>query len=133
MGLTSIPARSVMGGSPARGGRWDPRASQLRVSAAARADYAEAAAAVLSTEGHAGAVYELGGDEAFTLSSEVVVAGGDTAVVRVAVDYADREAGRWRDLWVIRLTPDGRCTSFEEWPFAPDQRDGHQAEPLPDS
>ena len=39
-----------------------------RVSAASRADYAEAAAAVLTTEGHAGAVYELGGDEAFTLA-----------------------------------------------------------------
>lgn len=32
-----------------------------RVSAATRADYAEAAAAVLTGEGHAGAVYELGG------------------------------------------------------------------------
>jgi NAD(P)H dehydrogenase (quinone) len=32
-----------------------------RVSAAARADYAEAAATVLTTEGHAGRVYELGG------------------------------------------------------------------------
>ncbi|MGN9807778.1 SDR family oxidoreductase [Micromonospora sp. BQ11] len=32
-----------------------------RISAAARADYAEAAAAVLATEGHAGKVYELGG------------------------------------------------------------------------
>ncbi|MGN9774515.1 SDR family oxidoreductase [Micromonospora sp. H33] len=32
-----------------------------RISAAARADYAEAAAAVLTTEGHAGRTYELGG------------------------------------------------------------------------
>jgi NAD(P)H dehydrogenase (quinone) len=39
-----------------------------RVSAATLADYAQAAAAVLTTEGHAGAVYELGGDEAFTLA-----------------------------------------------------------------
>ncbi|CCB72654.1 NmrA family NAD(P)-binding protein [Streptantibioticus cattleyicolor] len=39
-----------------------------RVSAAARADYAEAAAVVLTTEGHLGAAYELGGDEAFTLA-----------------------------------------------------------------
>jgi len=38
------------------------------VSGATRADYAEAAAAVLTTEGHAGEVYELGGDEAFTLA-----------------------------------------------------------------
>lgn len=33
-----------------------------RVSSASRADYAEAAAAVLTTEGHEGAVYELSGD-----------------------------------------------------------------------
>lgn len=38
-----------------------------RVSAAARADFAEAAAEVLTGTGHAGRVYELGGDEAFTL------------------------------------------------------------------
>ncbi|MEV0249317.1 SDR family oxidoreductase [Nocardia sp. NPDC050712] len=37
-----------------------------RVAAAARADYAEAAARVLTTDGHAGRVYELGGDERLT-------------------------------------------------------------------
>jgi NAD(P)H dehydrogenase (quinone) len=39
-----------------------------RVSAATRADYAAAAATVLTTDGHAGRAYELGGDEAFTLA-----------------------------------------------------------------
>jgi len=39
-----------------------------RVSAATRADYAAAAAAVLVSEGHAGRAYELGGDHAFTLA-----------------------------------------------------------------
>ncbi|MFC5908776.1 SDR family oxidoreductase [Streptacidiphilus monticola] len=43
-------------------------AGQGRISAASRADYAEAAAVVLTAEGHAGAVYELGGDEPFTLA-----------------------------------------------------------------
>ncbi|MEU7959076.1 SDR family oxidoreductase [Micromonospora humida] len=38
-----------------------------RVSAATRADYAEAAAEVLTTQGHTGRVYELGG-EAFTMT-----------------------------------------------------------------
>jgi NAD(P)H dehydrogenase (quinone) len=38
-----------------------------RVSAATRADFAAAAAAVLTGEGHAGQVYELGGDDAFTM------------------------------------------------------------------
>lgn len=39
-----------------------------RISSAARSDYAEAAAAVLSGSGHAGKVYELAGDSAYTLS-----------------------------------------------------------------
>ncbi|MGF4046248.1 SDR family oxidoreductase [Paenarthrobacter nitroguajacolicus] len=38
-----------------------------RVSAATHADYADAAAAVLSTSGHENTVYELGGDTAFTV------------------------------------------------------------------
>jgi NAD(P)H dehydrogenase (quinone) len=39
-----------------------------RVSAAARADYAEASAAVLTGEGHANKIYELAGDEGFAYS-----------------------------------------------------------------
>jgi NAD(P)H dehydrogenase (quinone) len=39
-----------------------------RVSAATRADYAAAAAAVLTGDGHESRAYELGGDEAFTLA-----------------------------------------------------------------
>lgn len=39
-----------------------------KISAAPRADYAEAAAVVLTSEGHEGKVYELAGDEAFTMS-----------------------------------------------------------------
>lgn len=37
-----------------------------RIASAPRADYAAAAAAVLTTDGHDGAVYELGGDEPWT-------------------------------------------------------------------
>lgn len=66
-----------------------------------------------------------GADEDFSIASDVVAVDGDTAVVRVSVDYRPPDGGRWRDLWVIRLAPDGRCHSFEEWPFAPDQPDGH--------
>ena len=66
-----------------------------------------------------------GTDEEFTMSSEVVAVDGDTAVVRVFVEYTTPVAERWRDLWVLRLVPDGRCSSFEEWPFAPEQSDGH--------
>lgn len=43
-------------------------AGEGRVSAAARADYAAAAAVVVTGEGHENRVYELGGDEAFTMA-----------------------------------------------------------------
>ena len=67
----------------------------------------------------------VGPDEQFTMSSEVVAVEGDTAVVRVLVEYGAHREKPWRDLWVIRFAEDGRCSSFEEWPFAPGQRDGH--------
>ncbi|CAN5605386.1 SDR family oxidoreductase [soil metagenome] len=44
-----------------------------RVSGAPRVDFAEAAAAVLATDGHEGKVYELGGDPAFTLTELAAV------------------------------------------------------------
>lgn len=43
-------------------------AGQGRIASAARADYAEAAAVVLTQDGHAGKTYELAGDTAYTLS-----------------------------------------------------------------
>lgn len=43
-------------------------AGEGRIASAARADYAEAAAAVLTGEGHAGKVYELAGDDSYTLA-----------------------------------------------------------------
>ncbi|WP_299990954.1 SDR family oxidoreductase [uncultured Pontibacter sp.] len=50
------------------GGAFIGSAEEGRISAATREDYAEAAVAVLTSEGHEGKVYELAGDEAFTLS-----------------------------------------------------------------
>jgi len=68
-----------------------------------------------------------GPDEAFTVSSELVALDADVAVVRVSVDYEDTPPRRWRDLWVLRFAAGGRCARFEEWPFALDDEDGHQA------
>jgi NAD(P)H dehydrogenase (quinone) len=50
------------------GGAFLGSAGDGKISSTARADYAEAAAAVLTGEGHKGKVYELAGDEAYTLS-----------------------------------------------------------------
>ncbi|BFM09661.1 SDR family oxidoreductase [Halioxenophilus aromaticivorans] len=43
-------------------------AGEGRLNTASRVDYAEAAAVVLTTQGHAGKTYELAGDEAYTLA-----------------------------------------------------------------
>jgi NAD(P)H dehydrogenase (quinone) len=56
--LPAFLAQGVVPGSAGEG----------RISAAARADYAAATVRVLTTEGHAGRAYELGGDEPFTLA-----------------------------------------------------------------
>src|SRR5690606_20366190 len=60
-----------------------------------------------------------GPDEDFTLRSSVVAVDGTTAVVRVEGGYGsgDRRRDLWL-LWLLELTPDGRCRSFEEWPIA---------------
>jgi uncharacterized protein (TIGR02246 family) len=63
--------------------------------------------------------------EEFTMTSEVLTVDGRTAVVRVQVSYGAPDSHLWRDLWVLRFADDGRCSSFEEWPFAPAQPDGH--------
>jgi ketosteroid isomerase-like protein len=66
-----------------------------------------------------------GPDEEFTMSSDLVAVDGETAVVRVSVEYGAPGSSPWRNLWVLRFAADGRCSSFEEWPFAPEQPDGH--------
>ncbi|MDA3648426.1 nuclear transport factor 2 family protein [Saccharopolyspora indica] len=60
-----------------------------------------------------------GPDERFRMTSAPVALEGDTAVVRVAVQYGDPPAQEYRDLWIIGFAPDGRCRTFEEWPFWP--------------
>jgi hypothetical protein len=65
-----------------------------------------------------------GPDEGFTLTSDVIAVEGDVGVAQIEVTYQQGQA--WRDLWIVRLDTDGRCTAFEEWPFAPTRRDGHE-------
>ncbi len=63
-----------------------------------------------------------GPDEVFEMTSEIVAVDGDTAVARVQVRYGDPVHQEWRDLWIMRFAGDGKCLSFEEWPFAPEKR-----------
>ena len=60
-----------------------------------------------------------GPDEVFTLTTEIIAVDGPTAVVRAEVGYGGPPRQDYRDLWVIRLGDDGRCSWFEEWPYWP--------------
>ena len=69
-----------------------------KIASATRADFAEAAAAVLTSEGHANKTYELAGDEAYTLSelaAEISRQAGKTIVYKnlPVADYAAALAG----------------------------------------
>jgi uncharacterized protein (TIGR02246 family) len=60
-------------------------------------------------------------DEPFTMTSEVVAVDGDVGVARIEVHYDEPRPHEYRDLWIMRFAPDGRCAAFEEWPFWPGQ------------
>jgi uncharacterized protein (TIGR02246 family) len=62
-----------------------------------------------------------GPDEAFTLATEIVAVEGRTAVVRAEVSYGDPPRQEYRDLWIMRMAADGRCSWFEEWPYWPER------------
>ncbi|MBL8588474.1 MAG: NAD(P)H-binding protein [Methylobacteriaceae bacterium] len=80
------------------GGAFVGAAGEGRIAAAARADYAEAAAVALLDEAHAGKTYELAGDSAFTLAelaAELSRQSGKTIPYRnlPEADYAAALAG----------------------------------------
>jgi uncharacterized protein (TIGR02246 family) len=60
-----------------------------------------------------------GPDEVFTIATEIVAVDGATAVVRAEVRYGDPVRQEYRDLWIVHLGDDGRCSWFEEWPYWP--------------
>jgi NAD(P)H dehydrogenase (quinone) len=75
-----------------------------RVSAAAHADLASAAAVVLTTDGQEGEVYELGGDDAFTMSE---LAAEITKQAGRRVEYQNFSVDAYRDLLIRQgLPPD---------------------------
>jgi ketosteroid isomerase-like protein len=66
-------------------------------------------------------------DEAFELEAEVIAVEGDTGVARVEVRYGEPRPQLYRDLWLITMDGEGRCTAFEEWPFWPPGSGGSYA------
>ena len=82
-----------------------------RVSSAARADYAEAAAAVLIADDQAGRVYELAGDDAWTLSD---LAGEIARQTDRAITYQDMPGEAYAGLLRQSGLPDPLAKLFAD-------------------
>lgn len=79
-------------------------AGEGKISSATRADFAEAAAAVLAGEGHEGKIYELAGDEAYTLAelaAEISRQSGKT------IPYNNLTEAQYADILKSFGLPDG--------------------------
>lgn len=79
-------------------------AGEGRIASAARADYAEAAAVALTTPQRSGAIYELAGDEAYTLAQLAVEV---TRVSGKSVVYQDLPEADYRAALLNAGLPEG--------------------------
>lgn len=86
-------------------------ASNGRISGATRADYAAAAATVLTGTGHEEEIYELGGDEAFTMNdlAEEVTKQSGTEVV-----YRDLSPAEYERALVEAGVPEAQAAVFAD-------------------
>jgi len=78
------------------GGAFLGSAGDAKISSAARADYAEAAVAVLTSEGHKGKIYELAGDKSYTLSGDLPSNGEDHSLQESVRGELRHSAGGFR-------------------------------------
>ncbi len=113
------------------GGAFIGSAGEGKISSASRADFAEAAVAVLTGEGHTGKIYELAGDEAYTLSDLAAEISGQSGR---DIPYKNLTAAQY----VAALTgfglPAGLAQAIAGWDVAASQGalfdDSHQLSAL---
>lgn len=86
-------------------------AKQGRIASAARADFAEAAAAVLTQENQAGRIYELAGDESYTLGELAAEIAGQSGKV---VAYQDLPESEYKNALLGAGLPDFLATLLAE-------------------
>jgi hypothetical protein len=63
-------------------------------------------------------------DEVFEMTHGIVAVESLTGVAKVEVFYGDPVAQEYKDIWIIHFDHEGRCDSFEEWPFWPPGKRG---------
>lgn len=102
-----------------------------RISSAPRADYAEAAAVVLTSAGHAGKVYELAGDDAYTLTDLAAEISRQTSR---SIPYVNLSESKYASALKGAGLPDGLAAAFASWDTGASQGglfdDGHQLSKL---
>ncbi len=95
-------------------------AGEGKISSAPRADYAEAAAVVLSSEGHKGKVYELSGDEAYTLTE---LAAEITKQSGKDIPYNNLPEGEYAAILKTFGLPDAFAEAIASWDTGASQGD----------
>ena len=83
-----------------------------KISSAPRVDYAEAAAIVLSTEGHQDKTYELGGDENYTLTDLTALISRETGK---NIQYKNLSEADYADVLKNIGLPEGVAKAVSSW------------------
>ena len=89
-----------------------------RISSAARADYAKAAVAVVTSGGHEGKTYELAGDQAWTLADLAAEISRQTGRT---IPYKDLPEAEYRAVLKSVGVPGGMAHAIAEWDVAASQ------------
>lgn len=99
-------------GGALAGGAFIGSAGDGKISAAPRADYAEAAVAVLTGEGHDGKTYELAGDTAWTLSDLAAEISRQTGK---DIPYKNLPEADYAKALASHGVPEGFAASIASW------------------
>ena len=99
-------------GGALAGGAFVGSAGDGKIASAARKDYAEAAVHVLTSKGHEGKVYELAGDEAYTLTE--LAAEISTQTVK-DIPYKNLPEGEYGNLLEGFGLPGGLAQAIASW------------------
>jgi NAD(P)H dehydrogenase (quinone) len=91
-----------------------------KISSAARADFAEAAAVVLTTNGHIGKVYELAGDESYTLSDLAAEISRQTGK---NIPYNNLPEAEYAKILVSFGLPEGLASAIAGWDTSASKND----------
>jgi len=87
-------------------------AGEGRISAAPRADYAEAAVAVLTSDGHTNKAYELAGDDSFTLAELAAAVSKQSGKT---IPYVNMTQADYAAALVGAGVPEGHATFIAGW------------------